>query len=256
MKRGTPDHPKTLALMRRLACSRFEAIGILETLWHWTARFAPRGDIGRWSDMEIEAGLGWSSAPGSPMLITALVECRWLDQDHTHRLIVHDWAQHADEATKKSLSRAGLQFVAPTADIVQTPSDPQADNGGQRLPAVAKPSLARALPSLAAPEPLPADTPPAGGNGAARSVAPAEVDAWWGSVWTAWCEKRGGEGRRADSVEFALARRWLDTGVPLRVVLRGIEDCSSKSLSPRKRLVYVGPAVDEEIARWRRSQTS
>jgi len=105
--------------------------------------------------------------------------------------------------------------------------------------------------------PRPADEPPApaNGNGAPRAVTQADVDAWWGEVWPAWCRKRGGDGRKADSVEFALARRWLDSGVPLRIVLRGIEDCSEKSLGPSKRLVYVGPAVDEAIARWRRGMS-
>lgn len=89
-----------------------------------------------------------------------------------------------------------------------------------------------------------------------RSLEPEERDRFWTAVWTAWCTKRGGNGREPDGVEFALARRWLDSGVPLRIVLQGLEDCSSKNLTPSKRLTYVGPAVDEEIDRWRRSSTS
>lgn len=152
MKRGTPDHPKTLDLMRRLEGSRFEAIGVLEALWHWTAKFAPRGDIGRWSDEQIEAGLQWSGDPGR--LVPALVAARWLDADPVHRLIVHDWAQHADDATKKALQRAGLEFVQTTSAVVPTVSAAHSDNGGQRQPAVALP-----CPAVARPEPVPLPPP-------------------------------------------------------------------------------------------------
>jgi hypothetical protein len=47
MKRGTPEHPKTAHLMAALSIPRPYAVGILELLWHFTARYAPRGDVGR-----------------------------------------------------------------------------------------------------------------------------------------------------------------------------------------------------------------
>ena len=157
MKRGTPEHPKTLDLARRLdSRSRFEAIGILEMLWHWTARFAPQGDLGRWTDEQIEAGIGWSG-PGP--LIPALVAARWLDADRTHRLIVHDWADHADDATKKALLRKGLGFVQTTADNGGRSPAAIDKDGGQNPPAVAVPCRAVALP-LPEPEPLPPIPPP------------------------------------------------------------------------------------------------
>lgn len=250
MKRGTPDHPKTLGLMRRLSCSRFEAIGILETLWHWTARFAPRGDIGRWTDVQIEAGLGWSGPEG---LIPALLESRWLDSDQTHRLIVHDWAQHADDATKKVLHRANLEFVSPSSAVVAPPADIHREDGGQRPPAVAV-----AVPCLAVALPEPHDGPPS----APPSATVLDADArkvFARAVWEAWCQKRGsgasGSLRQMSHVEWDLLRRWIEKGTPLRVILRGIADCSSGKITPRTPLSYAGPAVEEAAQHWAQGQT-
>ena len=109
MKRGTPEHPKTLALMEELGVSKPTAVGLLELLWHFTARFAPRGDIGRFGNRAISSAVGWDGDPDA--LIAALVKCRWLDEDKEHRLIVHDWSEHADSAVRMWLARRGLEFV-------------------------------------------------------------------------------------------------------------------------------------------------
>ena len=53
MKRGTPDHPKTLELADRLGLERWGAVGLLECLWHFAAHYAKRGDVGRFSDEAI-----------------------------------------------------------------------------------------------------------------------------------------------------------------------------------------------------------
>ena len=47
MKRNTIDHPKTKALARALGLPLYSGVGVLEALWHWTARHAPAGDVGR-----------------------------------------------------------------------------------------------------------------------------------------------------------------------------------------------------------------
>lgn len=107
MKRGTIQHPKTGMLAEALAVPHLMAVGILESLWHWTATYAWRGDIGRWSDAVIRQGVGHDDE----RLIPALIETGWIDEDATHRLVVHDWADHADEAVRKRLARAGEQFV-------------------------------------------------------------------------------------------------------------------------------------------------
>jgi len=109
MKRGTPDHPKTRRLARRLGIHLAQAVGHLEMLWHWTTKFSPRGDAGRHQDADIEEGCGWPGEPGA--LVAALTAERWLDEDDEHRLLVHDWPEHADTGVHRQLARA-LEFFA------------------------------------------------------------------------------------------------------------------------------------------------
>lgn len=91
---------------------RFATLGLLEAVWQFCGRFTPQGNIGKYSDEEIESWVEWSGDSGA--LINALVECRWLDRDDEHRLVVHDWQQHADDATKLAVKRSGSTFVVPT----------------------------------------------------------------------------------------------------------------------------------------------
>ena len=109
MKRGTIEHPKTLALMRALNVQRWGAVGILESLWHWAAKYTPQGDIGKFSNADIASGVSW--AEDSDKLIEALVSSHFLDMSGQYRLVIHDWQDHADEAVKKFLSRNNLTFI-------------------------------------------------------------------------------------------------------------------------------------------------
>jgi len=121
MKRGTPDHPKVSHLATLLNINRAWAIGILEALWHFAARYAPQGDIGKHPDSVIAKAVYWERPTGERgvkaecKLSAALVEAGWLDTCPVHRLIVHDWCDHADEAVTKYLSRHGLSFVETAA---------------------------------------------------------------------------------------------------------------------------------------------
>jgi hypothetical protein len=49
--------------------------------------------------------------------------------------------------------------------------------------------------------------------------------------------------------EFDLVREWIDSGVPLRIVLRGIQDCAGKGQT----LSYYAPAVKDAITYWRKA---
>ncbi len=110
MKRGTPRHPKVSHLAEILAIKLYAAVGILEMLWHFAAEFCPQGDIGRYEDRRIAAAVSWSGR--SDKLIDALVTAHWIDRDSTHRLVVHDWHIHADDAVKKRLERAKKPFLS------------------------------------------------------------------------------------------------------------------------------------------------
>jgi hypothetical protein len=43
---------------------------------------------------------------------SAFITCGWVDDDKDYRLTVHDWHQHADDATKLSIKRSKRNFVA------------------------------------------------------------------------------------------------------------------------------------------------
>jgi hypothetical protein len=172
MKRGTPDHPKVYDLCDRLKIKRPTAIGYLELLWHFTAIYAPEGDIGRYSDKRIEAAMDWSGASGR--LIQALISSGWLDEKpvnsvsttpqlvvnsvSTHAqltlrsLVVHDWHEHADQAVRKRLQRSGKQFVTNTSQV--TGQHPVTD-GKTAAPKLDIVSLARARMPEPEPEPEP-----------------------------------------------------------------------------------------------------
>jgi|GEM_PF-5871590 len=109
MKRQALDHTKMDMLMRKLKIRRCMAVGILESLWHLTAREAPRGDIGRLSNERIAIGIDWGGDPHR--LISALIDAGWIDTDDQRRLLIHDWQDHCDEAVKKYLKRNGLPFA-------------------------------------------------------------------------------------------------------------------------------------------------
>lgn len=108
MKRGTPRHPKVANLADRLSVELCVAVGILELLWHFTAEYAPAGDIGRHSDQAIVRALHCRKK--ATVLIEGLVNSSWVDRSDAFRLVTHDWSDHADDATHMKLARAKLFF--------------------------------------------------------------------------------------------------------------------------------------------------
>jgi hypothetical protein len=78
-------------------------------IWHFTARFTPQGNIGKYPDDAIENWVEWNGNPGE--LIAALVHCGWIDANREHRLVVHDWHQHADKAVHTDLARKLQRFA-------------------------------------------------------------------------------------------------------------------------------------------------
>lgn len=154
MKRGTPEHPKTVRLSRILDIERWGAIGLLEGLWHFAARYAIQGDIGRWSNQEIADGIGWHGRHGTPdALVAALVEARFLDESPEHRLLIHDWADHCDESVRKTLKSRGLSvLVREDSRKVEEGSE---DSGrvGPAFPFLSSPSLSSPSPSSPSQQP-------------------------------------------------------------------------------------------------------
>ena len=149
--RAVIDHPKFFELKKLIVSGRGITLGYLEATWHFAGRFTPQGNIGKYTDGQIESWVEWHGEPGA--LVAALVASRWLDKDAAYRLLVHDWPQHADKATKNALVRAKLQFCTPTPSVQN--GDMSVQNGDMYSE--------NALPyGLPVPEPVPVPEPGAG----------------------------------------------------------------------------------------------
>lgn len=144
MKRGAPDHWKMQGLARRLKVPVRYGIawanGTMERLWHYTAKYHPQGDVGRAPDWAIAEACGWPASDAAS-LIDALIDMRFLVRSTAHRLLVHDWPQHADDAVKKTLQRNGLAFFCP---------EKSATDAGNKSPALPLPFLALPLKTIPA----------------------------------------------------------------------------------------------------------
>lgn len=136
MKRTGFDHPKVRRLTNMLGMRRFEAIGLLECLWNFTARHAICGDVGKWSDDEIAAAIDWPTERASE-LIDALVSARLVDRCSVHRLVVHDWQDHADDSTRKTVKKHGLTFVV-SSTATQSVAAEKTDSSHAKPPVPAR----------------------------------------------------------------------------------------------------------------------
>lgn len=87
------------------------AVGLMEMLWHFTGTNRPQGDIGSVPDAEIAMAVGWPKKPA--LLIDALCSdaVRFVEKDPEHRLIVHDWPDHAEYEVCRSLERSKKDFL-------------------------------------------------------------------------------------------------------------------------------------------------
>jgi hypothetical protein len=109
MKREAHRHSKVLKLERDLGIPRYAAVGILECLWALTEQEAPAGDVGKLSNEDIGLQVGWTG--DHDHLVAVLVKCRLLDEHPEHRVVVHDWSDHAPDYVHARLGRAGLYFA-------------------------------------------------------------------------------------------------------------------------------------------------
>lgn len=120
MRRGGPQHPKVALLAAALGVPRAHAVGLLECLWHWTAAYAPRGDVGRHADAAIATGAGWEGE--ATTFLETLQRCGLLEADPQYRYVVHNWHRHADQSVQRVLTRRGEWFVTQRKKVRKTPS--------------------------------------------------------------------------------------------------------------------------------------
>ncbi len=108
------DHPKVVKLARRLGIPKVHAFGHLCSLWVWTLRMAPDGDLSSFDVDDIEIGAEWEGEQGA--LVGAMVETGLIDLDSSSGgLGIHDWVEFAshlkaakrkrDERERKRLKR-------------------------------------------------------------------------------------------------------------------------------------------------------
>jgi hypothetical protein len=126
MKLEALDHPKTLDLAARLGVELPTVIGHLELLWAFTGKKSPRGDVGKWPDGAIARACCWMGSP--EVFVLALRESGFIEADDTHRLIVHDWPDHAPRWVKAKLKSMGADFVS--VPTVPTTGEPTGDPTG------------------------------------------------------------------------------------------------------------------------------
>jgi hypothetical protein len=86
------DHPKLIKAARDLGIPKVHLLGHISSLWTWTLRMAPDGNLSSFSDEDIEIGAEWDGPPGK--LVEVLRSRRWLDKIEDG-YAVHDWPEYA-----------------------------------------------------------------------------------------------------------------------------------------------------------------
>ena len=216
MKRGATDHWKMRELARLCHVPERYALawanGTMERLWHYTAKYHPQGDIGTSPDWAICDACAWdcgkrADRPGqdsgkAAAFVAALLTAGWLDSDGRCRLIVHDWAQHADSSVKKTLENKGLSFFVPEKN-----NHPEK----QISPAFPEPFLSSPQPIYETPKtPAPQAALVLDPPGAVRPDVPADASMPFGPVPQ---RKRRASHRTTEEVRRALGERcaWFDS---------------------------------------------
>ena len=64
-------------------------------------------------------------------------------------------------------------------------------------------------------------------------------------VWEAYLERHPGSQRLMSPMEWAIARHWRETGVPLRVALRAIRETEN----PGRSMLYFEQPVEQAMRR-------
>lgn len=109
MKREAANHPKMHDLAARLGIENEHALGLVQRLIWFTADHAIAGDVGKWPDGAIARGCGWQGEPTA--FVDALTSAGWLDAHDAHRLILHDWPDHAENWVKAKMKKAKTAFL-------------------------------------------------------------------------------------------------------------------------------------------------
>lgn len=163
MKRGGTKHIKMKRLARQLDIPLAHAVGLVELLLHVTDQYAPRGDVGRFTDEEIAIELDWAGDPAA--LVGELCAAGWLDPHPAHRLVVHDWPDHCPDYTKKRMKDCGWAADDEPPENADDSAHPDnsgkiqtsPDNSGLPFPSLPSPPKPNTCPNSADAEPARSD---------------------------------------------------------------------------------------------------
>lgn len=189
MKREALTHWKFDALREALGLARYEAVGILETLWWWTAEHRDDGRLTGITPRALAAVIGWKGDADD--LVRALVDSGWLD-DGEDCYTVHDWHAHCpkyvhDRRQKRVKARDARgesakvgDFPRKSANIVTGLDEARQGKAGQEHASrvlAREDEPPRSLPPK--PEPVPALGDPIAAAAEAMREAAGEIGAAW-----------------------------------------------------------------------------
>ncbi len=112
------DHPKIIKIARDLGLSQAVTLGHVTSLWLWTLRMAPDGDLSSFDVDDIEIGAQWEGERGA--FVAAAVARRLLDET-VDGIVVHDWDDYS--GTLKAAIRKRNQRVRKRAEAGETAAD-------------------------------------------------------------------------------------------------------------------------------------
>lgn len=179
MKRETLRHPKTLDLAARLGVDRPTALGYLTLLWDFVADASPRGDIGKWPNGAIARACDYMGDHDA--FVASLTDSGWIDENHEHRLIVHDWPDHCERWIKAKLDKLGMDFLSCYDSTPKSTPSSVVDSTVDSI--VGSPPRDRTEPNRTYPN---LNRPDGGADGGFAEEEPIEVDqeAWDAAVPT------------------------------------------------------------------------
>ena len=108
MKRGAPDSEKMFQLASELGIQKWGAVGIMESLWQWAAKYAPTGTLKR-SSFGITCKLIYWHG-GVEKLWKALHSAGLVDQVGNDESVIHQWFEHCEDSVHMYLARHLLRF--------------------------------------------------------------------------------------------------------------------------------------------------
>ena len=142
MRPGVEVHFKFKRLLKVLKVPLWQGVGLLESLWQFTAQHCPDGDLSKYSHEEICETMEYKKDPKE--FFDALVDCGWLDLGK-NGYKVHDWMDHCPDYVKKKIKRIEKSQVkhdvTGESQSVTGQRRTTADNGG--LYSVAQRSVAQ-----------------------------------------------------------------------------------------------------------------